>query len=190
MDEAPDTTAGFSSIHDAIRFDARAPVVAEVASNGATKVFVVCLEPGQELRSHRAPAELTLLVIEGEPVVTVGDGSRPAAGGDVFLVATGALHALSAGPRAAIVVGILNQTQTPVRRPEGQEEMPQPKTAVPVDSLEILEDEAIDSNPDLQTRRETFELELMEEGRSKEGAFADLADEAKHSRSREHGQGS
>jgi len=46
--------------------------------------------------------------------------------------------------------------------------------------IEQLEDEAIAENPDDQTRRESFELELMEEGRSKEGEDIDLEEEAEH----------
>jgi acyl-CoA synthetase (NDP forming) len=44
--------------------------------------------------------------------------------------------------------------------------------------LEALVEQAIDENPDLQTRRETFELELMAEGRSKEGGLVDLEEHA------------
>jgi hypothetical protein len=44
----------------------------------------------------------------------------------------------------------------------------------------LLADEAIDDNPDEQTRRETFELDLMAEGRSREGSSVNLEDQAKH----------
>jgi len=43
--------------------------------------------------------------------------------------------------------------------------------------IQAIEDEAIEENPDDQTRRETFELDLMEAGRSNEGGSADLEDE-------------
>lgn len=46
--------------------------------------------------------------------------------------------------------------------------------------IEELADEAIEDNPDDQTRRESFELELMEEGRSGEGADVDLEAESEH----------
>ena len=46
--------------------------------------------------------------------------------------------------------------------------------------IEQLADEAIEENPDDQTRRESFELDLMEEGRSKEGEDIDLEEEAGH----------
>ncbi len=73
---------------------------------------------------------------------------------------------------------------------ERQEEMPQSKNTASAERIEVLEDDAIDANPDVQTRRETFELDLMEQARSKEGAFADLAEEAKNSRPRERERGS
>jgi hypothetical protein len=48
------------------------------------------------------------------------------------------------------------------------------------ESIEELVDEAIEDNPDDQTRRETFELELMEDGRSEEGGAIDLDEEGDH----------
>jgi hypothetical protein len=48
------------------------------------------------------------------------------------------------------------------------------------ESIEELADEAIEDNPDDQTRRETFELELMEDGRSEEGGAIDLDEEGDH----------
>jgi quercetin dioxygenase-like cupin family protein len=99
---------GLGSFKAATRFDPREAVVATVTSERATTVFVVCLEPGQELPRHPAPAELTLLVIEGEPVITVVDVSLSTIPGDVVVVAAGAVHALRAGPQRAVVVGVLN----------------------------------------------------------------------------------
>jgi hypothetical protein len=52
---------------------------------------------------------------------------------------------------------------------------PDPHSDEPV---EELADEAKTENPDSTTARETFELELMEEGRSEEGESVELADEA------------
>ncbi len=61
--EAPQPT--FASLRAATRFDPLQAVVATVASDRDITVFVVCLEPGQELPRHVAPAELTLLVTRG-----------------------------------------------------------------------------------------------------------------------------
>jgi hypothetical protein len=46
--------------------------------------------------------------------------------------------------------------------------------------IEQFAEEAIEENPDDQTRRETFELELMEEGRSEEGEDIDLEEQTEH----------
>ena len=46
--------------------------------------------------------------------------------------------------------------------------------------IEELADEAIEENPDSETRREGFELELMEEDRSEEGQAIDLSEQAEH----------
>ena len=45
------------------------------------------------------------------------------------------------------------------------------------ETVEELAEEAKSENPDSTTARETFELELMEEGRSEEGESVELADE-------------
>jgi len=100
----------------------------------------------------------------------------------------------SSSSRRAVVVGVLHEVASPtVPEHERQEEMSKSTPTADIgrlETLETLEDEAIDSNPDVETRRETFELELMEEGRSEEGAFADLANEERQRRSRMHRQGS
>jgi quercetin dioxygenase-like cupin family protein len=70
-------------------------------------VFVVCLEPHQELPRHLAPAELTLLVMEGRPVITVVDKPCPTNPGDVLIIAAGAVHSLQASDERAVVVGVL-----------------------------------------------------------------------------------
>ena len=48
------------------------------------------------------------------------------------------------------------------------------------EKVEDLVDEALEDNPDPQTRRETFELELMDEDRSEEGETVSLEDAADH----------
>jgi hypothetical protein len=45
------------------------------------------------------------------------------------------------------------------------------------DPIEELVEEAKEENPDPTTRREAYELELMEEDRSKEGAQAEVDEE-------------
>jgi hypothetical protein len=46
------------------------------------------------------------------------------------------------------------------------------------ETVDELADEAKSENPDPTTARETFELELMEEGRSEEGKSVELTDES------------
>ncbi|MDQ6783307.1 MAG: hypothetical protein M3063_07690 [Actinomycetota bacterium] len=99
---------GIGSFRTATRFDSHSPVVAAVGSDRATKVFVVCLEPGQELARHPAPLELTLLVIEGDPLITFDEKPRLAMPGDVVIVAAGGVHSLRGGSQRAVVVGVLH----------------------------------------------------------------------------------
>ena len=97
MSDVPEmvgTPAG--SFRSMVRFDPRKAVVATVVSDRSTTVFVVCLEPGQELPRHPAPGELTLLVIEGRPVITVAEEGCATDQGAVLVVPAGAIHALRA----------------------------------------------------------------------------------------------
>ncbi len=108
MSEAPETIAAVAgSFRSVVRFDPREAVVATVTSDRGTTVFVVCLEPSQGLPRHPAPGELTLLVIEGRPVITVADKRYATDQGDVLVVPTGAMHALRAETDRAVVVGVL-----------------------------------------------------------------------------------
>ncbi len=108
MNEVPETVgAATGSFRSVVRFDPGEAVVAAVTSDRGTTVFVVCLEPDQELPRHPAPGELTLLVIEGRPVITVADQRYGADQGDVMVVPAGAIHALRAETARAVVVGVL-----------------------------------------------------------------------------------
>lgn len=100
------------SLRQATRFNPDKAVVATVVSDSGTRVFVVCLEPAQVLPPHPAPAGLTLIVTQGEPVITVQGSSHSTTPGDVVVMATGALHTLRAGPHRAVVVGVLNRLPT------------------------------------------------------------------------------
>jgi hypothetical protein len=55
---------------------------------------------------------------------------------------------------------------------------PTDREGSPDEPVEELADEAKTENPDPTTARETFELELMEEGRSEEGESVELTDES------------
>lgn len=103
--------AGTGSFRASARFDPDRAVVANVTSHEATTVFVVCLDVGQELPEHPAPAELTLLVIEGQPIVTIADVAKDTAVGDVMVMTAGTTHSLSAGAQRAVVVGVLQARQ-------------------------------------------------------------------------------
>ena len=99
-----------ASFRSAIRFDPDRPVVANVATRHDTPVFVVCLDVGQVLSEHPAPADLTLLVIEGQPTITVADAATVTATGDVVVMAEETLHSLAAGAQRAVVVGVLHSS--------------------------------------------------------------------------------
>lgn len=99
--------AGIGSFRSSVHFNPDRPVIANVATHENTTVFVVCLDAGQALTEHPAPAALTLLVIEGQPTVTVADAAMVGDVGDVIVVGAGTLHSLLAGSQRAVVVGVL-----------------------------------------------------------------------------------
>jgi len=96
------------SFRSSVRFDPDRAVVATIATDDATTVFSVCLDGDQALAEHPAPADLTLLVIEGQPTITVEGAPTVTATGDVMIIHEGALHSLTAGPHRAVVVGVLH----------------------------------------------------------------------------------
>ncbi len=104
--EPPRGVAG--SFRSLVRFDPERAVVDNVATQDGTTVFVVCLDADQALSEHPAPADLTLLVIEGQPTITVADTSMVTAAGDVTVMAEGTLHSLAANTQRAVVVGVLH----------------------------------------------------------------------------------
>lgn len=71
-------------------------------------MFVVCLDVDQALSEHPAPADLTLLIIEGQPAITVADTTTVTTAGDVMVMGLGTLHSLAAGSQRAVVVGVLH----------------------------------------------------------------------------------
>ncbi len=91
--------------------DSGAPVVSTVASGHNTTAFKVCLEPGQELATHSVPIEVTLVVLEGEPIIAVGPVEGVGKVGDVLIVPAGVDHGLRAGPGRAVVVGVRTVAQ-------------------------------------------------------------------------------
>lgn len=109
MSEPSNLSLHKGSIRDTIRFKPDRVVVATILNHGSTRIFAVCLEPGQELASHAVPGDLTLQVFEGNPTLTVGDSTLSAAEGDVVIVPRGTEHAVQTGDGRAVVVGTLRQ---------------------------------------------------------------------------------
>jgi quercetin dioxygenase-like cupin family protein len=83
---------------------ARSPVVLH-SQDGESRVVLIALEPGQELRDHQVTEAALLLVVSGEARIEVagGDAVRAVAG-DLFHFAPAERHAVSSEGGARILL--------------------------------------------------------------------------------------
>jgi len=74
---------------------ARSPVVLH-SQNGESRVVLIALEPGQELRDHQVTEAALVLVVSGEArIETAGGDAVRAVAGDLFRFDPGERHAVS-----------------------------------------------------------------------------------------------
>ena len=71
-------------------------------SNGG--VALMALETGQKLVSHVAPAELFVLILEGEIVFTVEDKGNLMKEGDILMIGEGVRHAVECVRNAKVLL--------------------------------------------------------------------------------------
>jgi quercetin dioxygenase-like cupin family protein len=92
-------SAVLTSYRSAVVFrpDRVQPVV--LAETERIRVLLVCLEPGQALPVHRPGIDLTLLVLEGDGMMTAGDRVDLVSPGTVAVVPAGAARGLRATGR-------------------------------------------------------------------------------------------
>ena len=83
---------------------ARSPVVLH-SQDGESRVVLIALEPGQELRDHQVTEAALLLVVSGEARIEAagGDAVRAVAG-DLFHFAPAERHAVSSEGGARILL--------------------------------------------------------------------------------------
>ncbi len=88
-----------------VSFDPTKATVRPVISSQGSKAFIVGLEPGQQLRSHPAPADLYLFVVQGSVTFTIADQVNAVNLGDCVLMKKGVPHAIynSQEARAAVL---------------------------------------------------------------------------------------
>jgi quercetin dioxygenase-like cupin family protein len=81
----------------AFRQDRFQPVV--LAETERVRVLLMCLEPGQAIPVHRPGIDLTLVVLEGDGMMTTGDREDPISSGTVAVVPAGTARGLRATGR-------------------------------------------------------------------------------------------
>ena len=81
----------------AVEYSSDRPVIRAISDIDTMRAFVVGLEPGQELREHPAPGDLTLIVVAGDAVIPIDGIERHASIGAVVVLPKGAPHSIRAG---------------------------------------------------------------------------------------------
>jgi quercetin dioxygenase-like cupin family protein len=82
---------------------ARSPVVLH-SREGESRVVLIALEPGQELRDHEVKEAALLLVVSGEARIEAGDDAQRAVAGDLFRFDPAERHAVSSEGGARILL--------------------------------------------------------------------------------------
>lgn len=98
-------TAPLASLVD---YDKTRPASRVVNENGQGVQILLALAKGMKLDDHSAPADLTVLVVEGEIVFTVGGKAHRLRSGDVLTVEPGKVHNVVAEQDSKILLTKLN----------------------------------------------------------------------------------
>jgi quercetin dioxygenase-like cupin family protein len=81
----------------------RSPVVLH-SQDGESRVVLIALEPGQELRDHEVKEAALVLVVSGEARVEAGGDEQRAVAGDLFRFDPGERHAVSSEGGARLLL--------------------------------------------------------------------------------------
>jgi quercetin dioxygenase-like cupin family protein len=101
----------------AFRRDRFQPVV--LAETERIRVLLLCLEPGQAIAVHTPGVDLTLVVLEGDGMMTVGDREDPVSPGTVVIVTAGTARGLRATGRL-VAVAVASPPPTAADHGEGK----------------------------------------------------------------------
>lgn len=85
------------------RFSAEGPVKQFLHDSPQMKMALLCLEPGQEIPPHGAPAMVMMQVLEGEGEFTVGKEKKRGVAGNIFPCAPDHPHGIRALSRLAVL---------------------------------------------------------------------------------------
>lgn len=87
-----------------------------LAESPEMRVALMCLEPGQELKPHKAPMQLLMHCVEGSGTFTIGEEKHEADAGTAFFCEPMLPHGFSADKGQRLVVMAV---VTPAEEEEG-----------------------------------------------------------------------
>lgn len=82
---------------------ARSPVVLH-SQNGESRIVLIALEPGQELRDHEVKEAALVLIVSGEARIEAGGDARHGEAGDLFRFGPSERHAVSSEGGARLLL--------------------------------------------------------------------------------------
>ncbi len=100
----------------AFRQDRFQPIV--LAETERIRVLLICLEPGQAIPVHRPGIDLTLIVLEGDGMMTAGDREDPISPGTLVVVPAGMARGLRAMGRL-VALAVASPPPTAADHAEG-----------------------------------------------------------------------
>lgn len=89
---------------DLEQFDDRAPSLMTLLESGHTRVLLVAMRPGQGLKDHRAPCQVSVHMLKGKALLLEAGKPTPVQAGDLLFLPAGAVHRLEAIEECAALV--------------------------------------------------------------------------------------
>ena len=75
-----------------------------IAESPEMRVALMCLEPGQELKPHKAPMQLLMYCVEGKGTVTIGEEEHEASAQKAFFCEPMLPHGFAADKGEKLVI--------------------------------------------------------------------------------------
>lgn len=94
------------NVEKLVSFQDSGPNMKTLAESAHNRQILICLKPGQKLREHLTPCQISLQVIRGQVRVIQGDDELLASSGDLVLVAPGIRHRMEAVAESVVVASV------------------------------------------------------------------------------------
>lgn len=95
------------NVHEAVEFDQQRYVSKLLFDTERGRGALFCLEPGQEVPAHTAPAHIIFYVVSGRGVIAIGNEATSVKESDLLLCPPDAPHGFKADERLVILAFIL-----------------------------------------------------------------------------------